>query len=592
MSFFGDRKLLPVLLLLLGQVGLYLWMAPRGFEFTDESFYLLNYLYWRELLGTVSFFGAYFELPFRLLGESIAGIRIFSLVLLLVSSGFFTREVLRYCARRDGHSVPAPLARALVLVGMAASLNYFGYVSTARAPSYNLLALLTMLLSTGLLLRLLDSALSPRGAQIVAVWYGLVIGACGMGKATSGVLLVASHVLFFALANHDWRLSRLLQLFVLSMVGASLNALLLQWVHPHWFAVLLEGVSMVHTTDERGLLALANTLRWEVQEIAPGLLLWGAGAVVACGLAARWIGAKHRSAMSVLIVGLVGAVNAFWMSDARGQLWLPLLGLGVFLLWLVEYLARQSARWTKPDTTALTLTGLFLVLPLAYSFGTNMSVLRHSQMAAVFVVVAMALRLRSLHRAGLLVTPALYTCLAVLCVPTLLIQVRAAWDVDYTHRQLSSLGRQTVPVSVGLVATTVLVDATTRDTLRAVTDAARAAGFTPGTSMLDLTGDGPGLVYALGGRPLGVAWLTGGYAGSEATARQIAARLPRSALRAAWVLSSDDNPRAIKAWQELLEPYVGANAHELVGAVVVHAPYRWAPDSPDATTIKIWRPRK
>ena len=45
-------------------------MAPRGFDFTDESYYLLNYLYWRDLTATVSFFGAYFELPFRMLGKA------------------------------------------------------------------------------------------------------------------------------------------------------------------------------------------------------------------------------------------------------------------------------------------------------------------------------------------------------------------------------------------------------------------------------------------------------------------------------------------------------------------------------------------
>ena len=91
--------------LLLGQAGLFIWMSPRGFELTDESFYLLNDLYWRDLTATVSFFGAYFELPFRLLGQSIS-IRIVALLGLAVASAFFAGQALRFSRRREaGDSV-------------------------------------------------------------------------------------------------------------------------------------------------------------------------------------------------------------------------------------------------------------------------------------------------------------------------------------------------------------------------------------------------------------------------------------------------------------------------------------------------------
>ena len=50
MSKLGWRATLTVVILLLVQVGLYVWMAPRGFDFTDESYYFLNYLYWRDLI--------------------------------------------------------------------------------------------------------------------------------------------------------------------------------------------------------------------------------------------------------------------------------------------------------------------------------------------------------------------------------------------------------------------------------------------------------------------------------------------------------------------------------------------------------------
>lgn len=582
------RAALPVVLLLMAQVGLYVWMAPRGFDFTDEAYYFLNYLYWRDLVGTVTFFGAYFEFPFRMLGQSVPAIRIFSLLVLFGSSAFFTREAFGYVSRRDGGTNATPWP--LVLVGMTASMFYFGYLSTLRAPSYNLLALCSMLVATGSLLRLLPRSAPLANARVAMFCYGLALGACGLGKATSGVLLVLCHALFFALANRDWRLRHLLELLALCLAGVSLNFAVLQWAHPQWLAVLREGVAMVSTTDGRGLLGLANGLRWDIQALAPMLLPWAVGAVAAFCLLVRWIGPMRRAALSAMVMALVcSCVLGLMWGPVRW--WLPLLGLAVLLLWSVEGLSRRSYRLTQGDAADFGLMGLLFALPIAFSFGTGMSVLGHSQMAAVFVVTAISLRLYRLARVGILSTPALLTCLAALCVPTLVIQLKAAMDVHYTYRQLSALADQTMPVHVGDADNTLLVDARTRETLQSVIDAAGAAGFAHGQPILDFTGDGPGLIYALGGRPLGTAWLLGGYPGSEATAARLVTHLTPQALKNAWLLSSEDNPRAINSWPQLLHSRIGPSTHEIAATVLVRASYRWNTDSPENITVQFWRPK-
>jgi len=194
----GWLEALPVFALLLVQVGLYVWMAPRGFEFSDESLYLPGYLYWRDLLGTVSFYAAHLEFPFRMLGQSVAAIRIFTLVLLLASSAFFLREALCYWLRRQGSGRKTPWA--VVAVGMAASLFYFGDLRTLRAPSYNLLTLCSMLVSTGSLLRLLNPASYPadqvvcsRQSLSMVIFRGRRAGwLCRQPDALVGVPVVAS----------------------------------------------------------------------------------------------------------------------------------------------------------------------------------------------------------------------------------------------------------------------------------------------------------------------------------------------------------------------------------------------------------------
>ena len=584
----GWRAALPVAVLLMVQVGLYVWMAPRGFEFTDEAYYLLNYLHWRDLVAMVSFFGAYFELPFRMLGQSVPAIRIFSLFLLLASSAFLTREALRFSARQDGPGNDTPLM--FVAVGMAASLFYFGYLSTVRAPSYNLLAVCSMLVATGLLLRLLVPSTALTSARMAMFCYGVTLGVCGLSKSSSGVILVVFHALFFALANNNWRLRHVIELVALPLAGVSLNFAVLQWVHPQWLAVLRGGVALFSYSNEDKLLQMANAFRWDIQKLAP-MLPWVIGGAVAFVFLVRWIGPSRRNVLSAMVITLVAGCVVGLMWDGLTRLWLPMLGLTVFLLWSVEVFCRKPVRLTRADRVDFGLMCLLLALPVAASFGTSMPVLEHSQQAAVFAVIALCLRLNRLSRLGLLATSATIVCLTALCVPTLVIQLKAALDVHYTYRQLSALGKQTMPVHLGEADNTLLVDAATHETLQSVIGSARAVGLVPGQVILDFTGDGPGLVFALGGRPLGLAWLLGGYPNSEGWAERLLARLAPQELRSAWLLTSDDNSRGIRGWPQLLNARVGADTHELAATVLVHMPYRWDANSPVDITVQIWKPR-
>jgi len=588
MDDLGWRASLPVFALLVVQVGLYVWMAPRGFDFTDESYYFLNYLYWRDLIGTVTFFGAYFEWPFRLLGQNVPSIRVVSLSLLLASSAFFALETLDYFSRREGLTKST---RCVVAgVAMATSLFYFGPLATNRAPSYNLLALCSMLVATGALLRVLQPRASSAGTGAAMIVYGLAVGAVGLGKASSGAMLVAVHALFFVAVNRDWRSRHLLAFLMLSLAGVSLNVIVLEFTHPHWLEVLKEGITLANMDGSHDLLGSLNAFRWEVQAAAPAMLASALGAGVTVAAIAMWLGPFRRAALSALVIILVGGcVLGLIVGPIRW--WLPWTSLGVLLLWIVDGATRRPFRWVRADMADIALMVLLLALPVAFSFGTNNSLLEHSQRAAVFPVVALLLRLLRLSRLGILARPAMIACMAALCVPTLVTQLRAATDVHYTYRLLSALGKQAIPISFGAANNELLVDASTHEALGSLIGTARSVGLAPGQAILDFTGDGPGLIYALEGRPVGLAWLPGGYPGSRAIAARIIEKLPLQALQDAWLLSSDNNPRAISDWQQLLIARLGPGTHELVATLYVRPTYRWGREAPERLSVKIFRPR-
>lgn len=584
----GWRTALPILTLLLLQSGLYVWMAPRGFEFTDESYYLLSYLHWRERIGGTSFYEAYLELPFLALGQSVAGIRVLSLLLLLACSAFFAREALLYWSRLESSKGEAPWA--FVSVGMAASLFYFGYLTTLRAPSYNLLVLCSMLVSTGLLLRLLKTCHRVSHVRLVAFTYGLAIGVCGLSKATSGVLLVVVHALFFSVANCDLRRARLLEILLISLAGVGVNFLLLNWAQPTWLEMLRHGAADLRMHGH-GVLDLSVDFGRDVKAMLLRVLPFILFAGVMVLLLVRWSIFINRRLSSAFVVAIVGGCVLGLLNSWRRDWWLPLLGVSFLMLWSLEVLCRRPMKLTREDVTDCALIALLFTLPMAYSFGTNMPVLHHSQMAAVFPIMAIVLQVLRLTRRELLARPVLTACLTALCLPTFAIQWRAAIDVDYTYRQRSPLGEQMFPVRLGPVGDTLLVDRQTQESLDSIITAARTAGFTVGEPMLDFTGDGPGLIYALGGRPLARAWMIGGYPGSDAMAASAVRQIASEKLRNTWLLSSDNNPRAIKGWQEILESRIGPGAHSVAATVRIRSPYRWGKDAPDTLTILIWKPR-
>src|SRR4051812_16259171 len=136
-----------------------LWMgaavlcASRGIDISDESFYLLSYRWWNVNFDT--FTGAqYFYGPvFQLLGHSIADLRIFKVVMLLLSHAAFGWAFMRWLRVQRPH---APTTRWWEAAGTAAIVACAGIVYSwlPLSPGYNDLALTCAVLAAGAALRI------------------------------------------------------------------------------------------------------------------------------------------------------------------------------------------------------------------------------------------------------------------------------------------------------------------------------------------------------------------------------------------------------------------------------------------------------
>ena len=592
-AHFDAYWVLPALVMLCIQVALYIWMAPRGFDFTDESYYLHSFVHWREFTGNVTFFGAYFEWPFRALGGSLPAIRLLSLALVLGSGAILMHSVLRFSLDREtGHAAAqgGTVPWYYLVAPAASAMMYFGYLSNLRAPSYNLLSLCTIALATACLLRTLVQEPGARPARLAPFLYGVALGACLLSKATTALILAIGHAVFFAAFNRVWTWTRIRELLLLSLAGFALNFALLTAVFPGWLASLREGVELVRVRGGYGVADMLRNLSWELQRVLISTGPWLAALVVLFYLARRKLGRADRGAVSLLAVlvtgGSVGVIAAAYLTNV----WLFVMLAAALALWSLERLVQPQRGLSATDRAELGLMALLFFLPVAFSFGTNTSLLSHSAIASLFVYCAIFLRLYRLSYHGMLTRGALALGVGLLCVPALLQQALALTDVRYTYRQLAPQGGQDTQVEVGAPATLMHVDERTGKSLRDIRAMAAAAGLRPGDHVLDFSGDGPGFIYAAGASPLGSPWMIGGYAGSAAAAERVVAKLAPGSVRNAWLLTSTNNPRRIQSWETIMARHAGPGSHRLAGSVTIASPYAWDASAPAQVHLQLWRP--
>lgn len=577
----------PAAMLLAAQLLCYIAMSGRGFEYTDESFYVLNALYWREFSATFTLFGAYLEAPTRWLGQNLTAMRLLSLLPLLGAGALLGLEIRRQFWGREPAAGGLPVG-VYALLGAAGGMYYFGVFTTLRAPSYNLISMCASMLATVLLMRSLSEA-RLQTALACAVGYGFAIGACGFSKASTGLVLVLLHVVYLVWVNRDWSLRGLGGRMLAAVLGLGLQVALMTWLNPGWVASLQAGVSLFSYDNGGKLGGMFNEFRWDLQRLAP----WSP--VAALGLAA-WVWCVRRATQRrglgwlppVIVLALLGLVIV-WGHAELSYRWWPWALIVALALGLVEWFSTGRVALTPQIRRELPLWMLLFLQPFAFSFGTSNSVLWHSQAAGVFVVLALVARLDGLGRAGLLPRPAVGLGLACLCLTPLWFQLHAAFDVKGTYRLADSLMAQTLPVQTPVGE--LLVDAATHADLMALQASAKQAGLAAGDPLLDFTGDGPGRVLAVGARPLGLPWLVGGYPESPRWAERLLGLIPAASLRSAWIFSSPDGPRTIGGWEPVLAAKLGESSHEVAAVIRLWRSAGFRGETSRPITLCLWRPR-
>jgi hypothetical protein len=535
----------------------------RGFDITDESYYLINYKYLSSLAGCGTFFGAYLGGAYLLFGESIWAIRFFGLVMLMAGSYFFALEFFK---RLSVEVFDTKYLQTGATAVACAAMAFYSVFGTLYTPGYNLLVLILMLFSTGLVLRL---SREEKPNKALFVLYGICMGAMLFTKFPSFFSTLAAQLLIAALLCMSRRWWLIGKLLAAMLAGILVNYGYLTWLVGDIFKKYLLGI-------EQGLLLVSRDVTKEIEQLfffdIPNIvlgampnLLYVLPAVVIVALVLNQVGRlkKWRDWAVVLIISIIILSPSGFLSSRyalNSSIW-----VAIVLFWLIGWydLRDNKKRFTSGQAKNTMLMIIVALLPVAHAFGTGNPIQLAVGMSVVFPIAVCIWLLISLCKGNSIGRMAFFISVAIIALAPLSLLAMQWTQATKTYRLSTGLKDQNVNVEIGKA-----IIATENKSARAFGEfkaILHKNGFKEGTPILDTT-NSPGLVLVGNGRPLGSAWLFTGYSGSNANALSLLQQHVTSEdIRSSWILSTP-SPNVGLDWVGIISQVLGSVPFRKVGS--------------------------
>lgn len=508
-----------------------------GIDFTDESLYLIWAANPFQYDASVSQFGFVHHPLYVLLNGNIAHLRQANILFTFGLAFVLSNAVLAGTSA----SAMTPASRVIASLGFAtASLTLFS--TWLVTPNYNSLNLQALLITaTGVAW----SSRSSSRAQLAGL---LFIGIGGwlsfMAKPSTALALGILVVLYWA-ASGKLRPKNLL----LPIAVACALLLLSAWTIDGSIAEFRGRISMGleigrimgggHSIEE--LVRLDDFSLTRIEKI-----LFFIAAILPCACAVILAAEKT----SYKLLGIIVAILPFTLILlATSDISSVSIGLGthqgllhfsIFTAAMVYVVAALAKRHTIQLSRDHLLLALFLLLlPYCYAFGTNGNYWWAGAFAGVFWALPGLILVNSIR--GRRDPSSMIAMLALTTQALSVLMLQTGMQAPYRQPQALNVNDQ--QVEVGQPGSTLLLSTPYAEYLDAAKDSAKAAGFSPGAPMIDLSGQSPGILYALQAESLGQAWMIGGYPGSADLAAFVLKSVSCEKLAAAWVLAERNGPR-------------------------------------------------
>jgi hypothetical protein len=524
-------------------IGWLLFYSHYGIDFTDESFYLVWMSNPFNYGQSATQFGFIYHPLYLLLDGNIAALRQANILLTFCLAWVFVNVFFKTVfAKLSLQNTQRLIISGAIATAGLTSLVFAG--SWLPTPSYNSLALQALLVAaTGLLL-------SDKKASRASVAGWCLIGVGGwlafMAKPTTAAALGLC-IGFYLLAAGKFSV-RLLVISLATAVGLLvLSALTIDGSIIAFIDRLKGGTELLKILG--GGHTLAQLLRLDEFQLGgrAKLILIASTAVIYSAVyfpQAKMKALVHGGTLLSIAFALANLAIVFGLTHQT-------LNTGQFqglLLWAIPFAAIllgfsiYQFRGLFQISRSQWILGLtFLMFPYAYAFGTGGNYWVLAANAGIFWVLAGLVFLSPIAPSGKLATLLLPLGLAVQLVTVALVQT----GIETPYRQPQPLRDNDYKLEIGKPGSTLVLSKGFGQYFAETIDVTKQTGFKKGTPMIDLTGQSPGILYAMGASNIGQVWTIGGYPGSEAHAVAALSKVTCQELATAWLLSESEGPRKI-----------------------------------------------
>jgi len=529
--------------------------SAYGFDFTDEGFYLVwiknPFLY--DYSYPITNFGFIYHPVFILFDGNIAALRQFNITFTFLLSWNLAYLYIKELAPLEKEN---PLVFHAIAIGIAAGsflvLVFLGWLPT---PSYNHLVLQALLIaSIGLLLT------NSYSSKICTIGW-LLLGIGGwltfMAKPSSALLLSVT-VLVYLLATQKFSLRHVALAASTAVILLLISTWFISGSLAGFVTRLQTGFDMAYALQANHTITSVLRLDLFRPDKKDSFIFLS---IIALTFGIIAITQKFRATPVILSVAFfsailflsIGATETFFFK-------IPLQKSLVFYLSCATFIA---ALWTRKNQILKLISRshwitaiLFLAMPRIASFGTNNNYWIQDTVSVIFLLLFSLAPLTALIKAKKNVLLFVPPVLAFQVIITFLIH----YGMANPYRQPAIFSNQSILSDVPSLSSLILAE----DTAIYIEDAlavAQNAGFKPNTPVIDLSGQSPGLIYALDAENTGYVWIFGGYPGSQNFAREVLNRTSCEKISTSWLLLEPNGPRSIPDIQSLLADF-GLNIAE------------------------------
>lgn len=543
------------------QICFLIFNFSKGLNTTDDSYYLLSSLHFKDMKYEISKFYIIFGYVLKFLDYNIYYLRIFGLLILVLSTYFF----IHYFNIYNKFYFKSDEYYLFLLCSVNGILNY--YYNWQTNPSYNLLNIVGFLLLIGSFFGIIKNYKNSFINYIKFILAG-TLGVAFITFAKVASIIIFLPILFF-----------LLYLFLekkifFQIIFSSSILLLVMFIifisNFYSFPIFYEDIFGAYEMrklmgyNQNGFFGLIySNLKEIIFEIFKYLyiFLFLFFTVIICDLKI------FRKINSLIFISSIFLILFFTGS-------LITIVFFLFILSLIDYLMNIKKNENKKFLYILTF---LCFTSFSISFGTNTGIVNHIKYSYIFLIIIIYFFIIKF------VSKNNYDKFISLFIILFFISINIYNGYKYPMRLSQGISYQNYEVSFPFMSGKLLVDEYTYNKIIDIRNLAFTNGWKNGNTLIDLTGRNPFYHLALGGKFLNHAWINSAFNPNKSF-EFFYSKVNQSKIDNSWLLVNEMD--TLKFNEKNYEKYISKEINylkvgEVYSSIKSHQKYRYS----------LWKPK-